>query len=130
MSPAITKIKKATEVAISDQKRPLIGIVGHMLGPNSVGVTFPYLNYFENFGNVKLIMPSSKELDTSLDLLVIPGGPDIDPARYLDAGDRPSWANQKPDPMREYFDTQMLPHYIDKRTPIFGINDMSHSAVM
>lgn len=50
---------------------------------------FPYLRYFEGFGNVKIIVPTSKEIDTKLDLLVVPGGPDVDPSRYLDEEDYP-----------------------------------------
>lgn len=115
------KTKEATDVAVSDPKRPLIGIVGHMIGPNSFGVTFPYLRYFEGFGNVKIIVPTSKEIDTKLDLLVVPGGPDVDSSRYLDEDDYPSWFNQKPDPMREYFDVNILPKYIENKTCIFGI---------
>lgn len=116
-----------SEVKTKSFKRPVIGIVGHMLpNGNSVGVTFPYLKYFQGFGNVKIIVPTSKEIDPTLDLLVVPGGPDIDASRYLTPEDEVSWFNQKPDPMREYFDTQILPSYIEKRTPIFGINYMSH----
>lgn len=123
MQKSLVKQKdEAVDIAVSDStRRPLIGIVGHMIGPNSFGVTFPYLRYFEGFGNVKIIVPTSKEIDTNLDLLVIPGGPDVDSSRYLEFGDYPSWFNQKPDPMREYFDVTLLPRYIDAKVPIFGI---------
>ena len=125
------KKEKSVDTAVSQiTRRPTIGIVGHLLGPNSAGITLPYLRYFENFGNVKLIMPTSKEIDTTLDLLVVPGGPDIEPSRYLKANEKVSWFNQKPDPMREYFDVCILPKYIEKKIPIFGINYMSHCTVM
>jgi len=118
----LTLKKTETAVATSQHRRPIIGIAGHMLpNGNSVGVTFPYLNYFEKFGDVKIIIPTAKQVDDTLDLLVIPGGPDISAFRYLSPDETPSWFNQKPDQMREYFDTNILPRYIENKTPIFGI---------
>ena len=48
MQKSLVKQKdKAVDIAVSDStRRPLIGIVGHMIGPNSFGVTFPYLRYY------------------------------------------------------------------------------------
>ena len=121
-TPPLTLKKTETAVATSQHRRPIIGIAGHMLpNGNSVGVTFPYLNYFEKFGDVKIIIPTAKQVDDTLDLLVIPGGPDISAFRYLSPDETPSWFNQKPDQMREYFDTNILPRYIENKTPIFGI---------
>ena len=49
-TPPLTLKKTQTAVATSQHRRPIIGIAGHMLpNGNSVGVTFPYLNYFEKF---------------------------------------------------------------------------------
>jgi len=103
-------------------KTPRIGIVGHML-PNgtSVGVSLPYLTYFTKFGNVIIVNPVAILVEENLDLLVIPGGPDVSTIRYLGKGDKHSFFNQKPDQAREWFDVNMLPKYIEKRIPIFGI---------
>jgi len=57
-----------------------------------------------------------------LDLLVLPGGPDVDPMRYLDQDDDFSLWNGKPCVFKERFDKILLPQYIENRTPIFGIN--------
>lgn len=77
MQQQITTIKPAenntpknpstTEVVVEVPiKVPRIGIVGHMLvqNGNSMGVTLPYITYFERFGNVKLsiqLLQFSKE---------------------------------------------------------------------
>ena len=103
-------------------KIPRIGIVGHMLpNGNSLGITLPYLTYFNKFGNVKIISPVAMLVEDDLDLLVIPGGPDVATIRYLKEGEKHSIMTQKPDQAREWFDVYMLPKYIERRIPIFGI---------
>ena len=37
-----------------------------------MGATLPYITYFERFGDVKVILSTSRVVDTTLDLLVIP----------------------------------------------------------
>lgn len=96
-----------------------IGIVAWPTGPNSFGVTIPYIEFFSKFGIVDLIMPNETKV-RNLDLLVLPGGPDVDTSRYL--GEEPlSFAIGKTCPFRERFDRVLLPKYLDKTTPIFGI---------
>ena len=120
-SADITEPKEvAVEVPV---KIPRIGIVGHML-PNgsSVGVNLPYLTYFTKFGNVIIVNPVATLVEENLDLLVIPGGPDVSTLRYLKGTNvKHSFFNQKADQAREWFDVNMLPKYIEKRIPIFGI---------
>lgn len=97
-----------------------IGIVAWNTGTNSFGATIPYLNFFSKFGIVDLIMPN--EIETrELDLLVVPGGPDVDTKRYLAPEEAVSYFTGKPCPFRERFDAVLLPKYIAKGTPIFGI---------
>jgi putative glutamine amidotransferase len=98
-------------------KDAIIGIPGWKTGENSFGVTLPYLEFFSDYGIVKILTLSEK-VDNSIDLLVIPGGADIDPRRY---GAIPSFKTSKPDLIKEYFDTNILPKYIENGTPVFGI---------
>jgi gamma-glutamyl-gamma-aminobutyrate hydrolase PuuD len=96
-----------------------IGIVGWPTGANSFGATLPYLDFFSNFGVVEIIMPN--ETNTrNLDLLILPGGPDVDTSRYIKE-DALNFYIGKPCPFRERFDNVLLPKYINERTPIFGI---------
>lgn len=97
----------------------VIGIVGWVMG-NGFGITLPYMEFFSHFGNVRVLSPNDKEVH-ELDLLVLPGGPDVDVTRYLSADDKISMYVEKPCPFREWFDITMLPEYMKKRTPIFGI---------
>lgn len=98
-------------------KIPIIGIPGWKVGENSFGVTLPYLEFFDKYGIVK-ILTLTEEINPSLDLLVIPGGADIDSLRY---GAKPNFNNTRPDPIKEYFDVKILPKYIDNGIPVFGI---------
>ena len=98
-----------------------IGIVGHFVGANTFGITKPYMQFFQNFGKVILLSPWDTEIIPDLDLLVLPGGPDVDPFRYLEAGDYLSLYTGQPCMVREKFDRELLPLYIENQTPIFGI---------
>lgn len=96
-----------------------IGIVGYPLS-GGFGLPISYLTFFSYFGIVNIIMPNEIEVREDLDLLVIPGGPDVDTNRYL--GERPlSLMMGSPCPFRERFDNVLLPKYIKNNTPIFGI---------
>lgn len=100
-----------------DTDFPLIGIFGWKTGENSYGCTLPYLQYFNKFGITRILSPE-EDIDKNIDLIVVPGGPDILATRY---GSIPNLFATKADPIREYFDTDILPGYIDNGTPIFGI---------
>lgn len=100
-------------------KESKIGIVGWKTSDNSFGATLPYMEFFSQFGNVEIISSTETEI-RDIDLLVLPGGPDVDPSRYL--GNNPlSYYMGKQCPFRERFDNVLLPKYINNRTPIFGI---------
>lgn len=96
--------------------RKQIGIVGWKVGDNSFGVTVPYYEYFNFFGDVQILSPNSSVKE--LDLLVLPGGADVNPLRYKA---KPRLYTGAPNPFLEYFDEKVLPKYIAKGTPIFGI---------
>lgn len=104
---------------MSSNKNLRIGIVGYA-SSGLFGVGISYMEYFSNIGDVEII--SHTETETrDLDLLVIPGGPDVDTKRYLEEGDRLNLNVGKPCIIRERFDHVLLPKYIEKGTPIFGI---------
>ncbi|MFW6311394.1 MAG: gamma-glutamyl-gamma-aminobutyrate hydrolase family protein [Nanoarchaeota archaeon] len=94
-----------------------IGILSWKIGENSFGITNAYLNWIEYFGQVR-ILDYKEPFDASLDLLVLPGGPDVNPERYKHIPDR---STGKPCVHREYFDMYTLPHYVQNLVPIFGI---------
>lgn len=94
-----------------------IGILSWKIGENSFGVTLPYLTWLEMFGQVR-ILDYREPFDGTLDMLVLPGGPDVNPERY---NQPPSRFTGKPCIYREYFDTHVLPQYVNSFMPIFGI---------
>lgn len=96
-----------------------IGLVGNFTGGNSFGITKPYLFFWSRFGEVTLISPFEKEV-RDLDLLVLPGGPDVDVNRYLDDEEDIHVLTGSPCMQRERFDRMLLPKYMNKQTPIFG----------
>jgi len=97
-----------------------ICIVGWKVGDNSFGVTTSYLEYFSKYGQVHILTPTRMQQMRvfSCDLLVLPGGRDVDPRRY---GQTPSYKTGFPDVYLEHFDKYMLPMYIERNIPIFGI---------
>jgi len=99
-------------------KNKRIGVVGNWTGPNSFGITKPYLFYWSMFGDVELISPLDKSI-RELDLLVLPGGPDVDVFRYLGPEDDIHLATGQPCMQRERFDKMLLPKYIEANTPIY-----------
>ena len=97
-----------------------IGIPGWLVGPNSFGVTLSYIEFAKEYiggEDIRILLPNSP-VWTDLDLLLLPGGADINPSRY---GEVPSFQTDKPDIIKEYFDVHVLPQYIEQRVPIFGI---------
>lgn len=98
------------------EQRKRIGIVGWKVGENSIGITQPYYEFFNFFGDVEILSPNHRV--RNLDLLVLPGGGDVNPVRY---GAIPRLYTGSANPILEWFDTIMLPKYIEKGVPIFGI---------
>jgi len=96
-------------------KKKKIHIVGWKTGDNSFGVTVPYYEFFSQFGEVTILSPGQF---VETDLLVLPGGLDVDTARY---GEVPSLNTSNSNVILEYFDKNILPKYIDSNTKIFGI---------
>lgn len=100
-----------------ENEMPKIGIPYYRLGPNSFGVGAPYFELIERFGEVILLGPNTPVKD-NLDLLILPGGSDVDTKRY---DQYPGVWTQQPNGWLEWFDHVKLPKYIEIGTPIFGI---------
>lgn len=104
--------------------RKKIGIVGHYNGDRTMfGINPRYVLFFTTVFNadVELISPSEMNVREHLDLIVIPGGPDVDWKRYLKEGEQLDPRVGRPCNERERFDHVLLPKYIEKGIPVFGI---------
>lgn len=93
-----------------------IGIVGWK-SQEHFGVSLPYLEYLSRYGKIEILLPD-EGLKEDLDLLVLPGGPDVNPFCY---GQVPGFRTGNQDVYKQYFFDQNLKQYIDNGTPIFGI---------
>ena len=96
----------------------LIGIVGTGY-EKTFGVQRPYIEYFNRFGSVIMIDPRETEIIEQLDLVVLPGGADVVPFRYGESPN-PDLCGT-PNYYYEFFDTKVLPKYIERGIPITGI---------
>jgi putative glutamine amidotransferase len=96
---------------------PLIGIFGWKTSDGAYGCSLAYLQYANAFGDTRILTPD-EPVDDRLDLLIVPGGADVDPARY---NAMPHYLTGKPDPIKEYQDTVVLPKYIEIGVPVLGI---------
>lgn len=94
-----------------------IGILGNVNSEDQIWVNRAYVGYFNEFGRTTIIDPWSQNVE-NVDLLVLPGGSDVNPARY-GAPYYPSVS--LPNRAYEYFDEVMLPEYVNSKVPIFGI---------
>jgi putative glutamine amidotransferase len=87
-----------------------------------VGVHPDYLDLIEEVGTPILISPWDTLEDVKrlkVEGFVLPGGSDVDSKRYQPF--LPRFLCYPPDWDLETFDTEILPHFISKNFPIFGI---------
>ncbi len=96
--------------------KKLIGIPSWSLG-DGLGISLPYLEYFSKFGTIIPLLPN-KDVVPNLDLVVLPGGPDVSSFLY---DEPPGFRNSNADRYREFFFVNNLPKYIENGTPIFGV---------
>lgn len=99
-----------------NQRRPIIGVPGYKLGDNSFGCGVNHLDFISRFGDPKILFPQDNNED--LDLLYLPGGPDVNPASYNQI---PGFYTSNQDVFRQYFFDKNLPEYIKKGVPVVGI---------
>lgn len=96
--------------------RKIIGIPGWKLGENSFGAGIKHLDYIAQFGTPRIIFPEEELV--KVDLLYLPGGPDLSPFTY---GQYPGFFTSNPDIHKQFFFDARLQGYIDAGTPIFGV---------
>ena len=108
----------------NNNKLPLIGILGHQhAGTYNLGYgqNAAYIQYFREFGNV-IIIDAQNEETLPIDLLVLPGGRDVNPLLY---GKKPNINTQAPDLEYEWFFENTFKKYLQKaqsnETAIYGI---------
>lgn len=99
--------------------KKIIGIYADTFN-GKVGQSFTYMQFFSQFGYVRLISTSDnlENIVNEIDMLVLPGGADVDISTYNAVpGIMDSRANQH----YEYLDKILIPQFIEARKPIFGI---------
>lgn len=95
-----------------------IGIVGWRTGDNSFGVTLPYLQFASKYGKAEIITPAKEDDIRDLDLLILPGGMDVNPSNY---GEVPGYFTSHTDVYKQFFLDNNLSNYINAGIPVFGI---------
>lgn len=95
----------------------VIGIPGYkQQDSNGFGVGNHYLNLASRYGNPRIIMPWEEHVP--VDLLILPGGMDINPTSY---GEIPQFNTGNQDVFKQFFFDKRLATYVEAQTPIFGI---------
>src|SRR5574339_1007844 len=96
-----------------------IGVYADSYG-GRVGQTAPYMQFLGQFGNIRLILPTDdlRAVAKDIDMLVLPGGADIDSALYNEA---PGIMTGRPNQHYDYLDANLLPLVIEMRKPVIGI---------
>jgi putative glutamine amidotransferase len=99
--------------------KKIIGVYADVAN-GRVGQTAPYMQFLGQFGNVRLILPTDnlREVAKSIDMLVLPGGSDINSAKYNQA---PDIMTGRPNMHFDYLDANLLPLVIEMKKPILGI---------
>jgi putative glutamine amidotransferase len=98
-------------------KEKIIGIVGYRSEDGSVfGAGSNYLELISRFGKPHIIFPCEEIV--RMDMLLLPGGPDMAPQSF---GAAPTFKTGNQDVFRQFFYDRQLPRYIEAGIPIFGI---------
>lgn len=97
-------------------KKLLIGIPGWKLD-GGFGVSIAYLQWIEQFGQPRIILPWEGFIP-EIDLLILPGGLDIRPDTF---GEYPGFATSNTDVFKQHFFDNRLQTYIESGVKIVGI---------
>jgi gamma-glutamyl-gamma-aminobutyrate hydrolase PuuD len=107
-----------------ETKSALIGLLGHQHSGRfnpGYGQNAAYVEYFRQFGDV-IIIDAQCDQVIPVDLLVLPGGRDVNPMNYKQ---KPLIGTQSPDLEYEWFFANMFEKYLEKannkQTAIYGI---------
>ena len=96
-----------------------IGILISRNIDGSISIPKAYAEFINGLNaNIRPIFVYDDNVYTDLDLLILPGGADVDPLRY---NQKPYYYTQNPNIQYEYWDKFVLSKYIENRIPIFGI---------
>lgn len=100
-------------------KKKIIGIYADAFN-GKVGQTMPYMQFFSQFGYVRLIstLDNLNNIENEIDVLVSPGGADVNSALY---GKVPGAMDGRANQHYEYLDNVLLPKFIQANKPIIGI---------
>jgi len=119
----IKNIKLLHKLKFNEMSKPLIGVLAHNHNAQRLGFgnNAAYIEFARQYGNVILIDPTNEEV-MPVNLLLLPGGRDVNPVRY---GEAPSIYTQPSDPQYEWFYTQVFPKYIkaavENKVAVYGI---------
>lgn len=109
--------------AASQEHKPIIGVSATESSPTSAPST--YVNAVKRAGGVPVVIPitsDSTQIEAILeavDGIVMTGGADIDPLKYL--GEEPVRALGEITPLRDEFDIMLIRMAVRKGLPLFGI---------
>jgi len=97
----------------------IIGIYADAFN-GKVGQTLPYMQFFSQFGYVRLIstLDNLDNIVNEIDMLVTPGGSDLTSSLY---GKAPGAMDGRANQHYEYLDALLLPAFITAKKPIVGI---------
>lgn len=86
----------------------------------TMGATIPYIEYLSKWGFVRLVgvTDNIEDVMNQIDVLVVPGGPDVDSKRY---NETPHVKNSNPSPYYEWLDLNLLTPWIQQGRPTIGI---------
>lgn len=87
---------------------------------NIIGIEEQYLKLFSQYGRVIAVMPDQRPSDIKLDLLVLPGGADLDTS-FTCNGEDCVVGNGASNPMYSQFYKFFLKHWLNANVPVFGI---------
>ena len=97
----------------------IIGIYADAFN-GKVGQTFAYMQFLSQFGYIRLISTCDnlENITNEIDMLVIPGGADVDSALYDGV---PGVMDGRVNQHYEYLDKVLIPKFINSKKPIVGI---------